>query len=79
LSKRALMILTWVITIVWVANFIAGFAYPTATSASVNAVFMFVVGMLYRSISKKGPDEPPGEIPPVEPGRNRKEMEGEQP
>ena len=73
------MTLTWVITIVWVANFIAGFAYPTATSASVNAVFMFVVGMLYRSLSKKGPGEPPEEIPPLDPGRNQNRIEGEQP
>lgn len=53
MSRRALMVLTTVITLVWVANFIAGVVDPDWSPAAINGIFLLVVGILYRSWSKK--------------------------
>jgi hypothetical protein len=61
LSRRALVVLTTVITIVWVANFVAGFWNLADQATAINGIFAIVVGVLYRSILKKTDDEKPDE------------------
>jgi hypothetical protein len=59
-------VLTTVITIVWVANFIAGFWNRADQATAINGIFAIVVGVLYRSILKKTDDEKSDEEKAIE-------------
>lgn len=62
--------LTTVITLVWVANFVAGVFIPDWSPAAINGIFALVVGILYRSFSKKAVDDEPE--PETTPKRDRR-------
>lgn len=66
LSNRTANVIILVVTVVWVANFVATLAITTYNGSAINAIFTAIVGGVFALKGRKAQEKNDGE-------RNRKE------
>lgn len=57
LPRPMLLVLTGLITLLWVANVVIGFVDPPRAQTAVNAVFMLVAAMVVRQLRRSRNDD----------------------